>query len=101
MKMLMKIQLPVEPFNQRVKDGTAGQIIGRIMETTKPETAYFTAENGCRGGTLVINVDDPSQIPFFAEPWFLQFNAKIQFLPFMTPEDLAKAGLDKLGQEWS
>jgi hypothetical protein len=34
------------------------------------------------------------QIPFFAEPWFLAFNASVEFHPAMTPEDLEKAGPD-------
>ena len=34
---------------------------------------------------------DAAQIPAFAEPWFLAFNAQIELHPVMTPEDLAKA----------
>ena len=36
-------------------------------------------------------VADATQIPAFAEPWFLAFNAQIELHPVMTPEDLAKA----------
>jgi len=35
---------------------------------------------------------DASQIPAFAEPFFHWLNAKVEFLPVMLPEDLAKAG---------
>ena len=43
---------------------------------------------------------DPSKVPAFAEPWFLTFNADVQFRVVMTPEDLKKAGLDEIGKKW-
>ena len=50
---------------------------------------------------LVINLVDPSQIPAFAEPWFLIFNADVRFQVVMRPEDLQKAGLEELGKKYS
>lgn len=98
--MLMQVQLPVEPFNTFVRDGSAGHKIQKILEAIKPEAAYFTAQDGHRGGTLIVNLKDPSEIPMLAEPWFLTFNAKVELQPAMTPEDLARAGLDALGKKW-
>jgi len=49
----------------------------------------------------VVNVSDASQIPALAEPWFLTFEADVQFHPTMTPADLERAGLDKIGKQWS
>ena len=49
MRMLMHVQLPLEPFNTAVRDGTAGQKIQRILEAIKPEAVYFTEQNGRRG----------------------------------------------------
>ncbi len=100
MQMLMHVRLPIEPFNTAVRNGTAGQKIQRILEGIKPQAAYFTAGNGQRGGTLVVTVNDASDIPRLAEPFFLTFEAKVEFEPFMTPEDLGRAGLDALGKEW-
>ena|SRR5271157_2751915 len=101
MRMLLHVKLPNEPFNSLVKNGTAGAKMQRILQEQKPEAVYFTEYEGCRGGILIINVDNPSQVPFFAEPWFITFNADCEFHIAMTPEDLAKAGLDELGKKWS
>ena len=48
----------------------------------------------------IIDVDDPSRIPFFAEPFFLNFNADCEFRIAMSPEDLGKASLSELGKKW-
>ncbi|MCO4876557.1 panthothenate synthetase [Paraburkholderia caribensis] len=74
--------------------------MARILEDTKPEAAYCTEQNGTRGAILVVNLDEPSQIPAFAEPWFLMFNADSEFRVVMVPEDLKKAGLETLGSKW-
>jgi hypothetical protein len=49
---------------------------------------------------MVIDVADASDIPAIAEPFFLHFNASVCFHPCMTPEDLAKAGLEELGRKY-
>jgi len=36
-------------------------------------------------------MQEPSQIPAVAEPWFLAFNAAVEIVPAMKPEDLSKA----------
>jgi len=65
------------------------------------EAVYFTEYQGRRSAILIINLADPSKVPAFAEPWFLTFNANCEFRVVMTPEDLAKAGLEALGKKWS
>jgi hypothetical protein len=100
MRLLVDIRLPIEPFNSRVKEGTAAKIMQEILGDLKPEAAYFTARDGKRGGIIVIDVADASHIPAIAEPFFLHFNASVSFHPCMTPDDLAKAGLEKLGKKY-
>ncbi len=101
MRMLLHAKLPHEPFNSAVRDGTAGKKIKRILDELKPEAVYFTEYQGQRGAIMIINVDDPSKVPAFSEPWFLLFNADCEFHIVMSPEELAKAGIEKLGKKWS
>ena len=96
----MEIQLPLEPFNSAVRDGSAGQKMQRILEAIKPEAAYFSEIDGHRGGILVVNVNDPSDVPRLAEPWFLTFNAELKFRIAMTPDDLGRSNLAALGKTW-
>jgi hypothetical protein len=101
MRMIMQVQLPIEPFNTAVKNGTIADAIKKIMEATKPEHAWFSERNGKRGGILVVNVDSPSDVPRLAEPWFLALNAEVEFRIAMTPEDLGRADLNALGKQWA
>ncbi|RDK03251.1 panthothenate synthetase [Paraburkholderia lacunae] len=100
MRMLLNIRIPHEPFNNFVREGTVGEVMARILEETKPEAVYFTEQNGTRGAILIVNLNDPSEIPSLAEPWFLKFNADCEFRVVMVPEDLKKAGLETLGWKW-
>jgi hypothetical protein len=99
--MLLHVRIPHEEFNTAVRDGSAEKKMKQILEQTKPEAVYFTEYDGRRGAIMVINIKDPSEVPKFAEPWFLSFNADVQFHIVMTPEELGRAGLEKLGKKWS
>jgi hypothetical protein len=101
MRFVMHVSMPADKFNESVRDGSAGQKIGRILEEIKPEAAYFCAEDGQRGGFLIVNMDSPRDMPRLAEPFFLYWNARVEFLPTMTAEDLASAGLDDIGRKWA
>jgi hypothetical protein len=35
MQMIMEVELPNEPFNTRVKDGTAGETLQRILRVPR------------------------------------------------------------------
>ncbi len=100
MRFIMHISLPPEKFNEAARDGSVGKKMARILDDAKPEAAYFTSMDGRRGGYIVVNLAQASDIPRLAEPWFLNFNATVEFLPAMTPEDLQKAGLDELAKRW-
>jgi hypothetical protein len=100
MKFIVQISLPAHKFNEALRDGSAGKKMARILEETKPEAAYFTSTDGKRGGYLVFNIANASEIPRLAEPWFLNFEATVEFMPAMIPEDLQKAGLEDLAKKW-
>lgn len=100
MKIIMTVRIPHHTFNAAVKDGSAGSKLDRILEAIQPESAYFTEHNGLRGAVLIVDLADASMIPALAEPWFLTFEADVEFRVAMTPEELGKAGLDELGKKW-
>ena len=101
MRMLMKVTMPHHKFNKLVEEGTAGAKFGKILEAIKPEAVYFTEMNGHRCGILIVDLADVSKIPSLAEPWFLGFDADVEFHPVMSPEDLKKSGVDQIGRKWS
>jgi hypothetical protein len=92
MRFLLKVNIPVESGNAAVKAGKLGATIQSILEDLKPEAVYFTDTNGQRCGLIFLEMEDASQIPAIAEPWFLAFNASIELHPVMLPDDLARAG---------
>jgi hypothetical protein len=91
MRYLLKVRIPVERGNAAAKAGTLGPTIQSILAEMKPEAAYFTDVEGCRGGYIFFDLDDASRIPAIAEPWFLAFDASIELHAVMKPEDLGKA----------
>ena len=101
MRVMLRVTIPHREFNSAVKEGTVGRTLNRILEDAKPEAVYFTEHQGRRGAILVVDMDDSSQIPSYAEPWFLAFNADVEFAVAMTPDDLKRAGLENLGKSWS
>lgn len=101
MRMLVKIEIPNAKFNSLVREGKAGEVISKILETTQPETIYFTEEHGKRGAIMTLDVANSSQIPIIAEPWFLNFDAKCEFRIAMTPQELEASNLNSLGKKWA
>jgi len=101
MRMLMLIRLPHETFNAAVKDGSADRKVQAILDEAQPEAVYFTEMNGQRTTLLIVELESPSRIPVLAEPWFLNFNADVEFHVVMKPQDLQEAGLEKLGATWA
>jgi hypothetical protein len=92
MRFLLKVNIPVASGNAAAKAGKLGGTIQSILAEQKPEAVYFTDDHGQRTVFIFLEMNDASQIPALAEPWFLAFNAGIELHPVMIPQDLAKAG---------
>ena len=92
MRFMLKISIPVETGNAGIKNGTLPATFQSILEEQKPEAVYFAAVDGKRTIYLILDMQDTSQMPAIAEPWFLAFNASLEVSPVMTPEDLEKGG---------
>lgn len=100
MRMLMTVRFPHEAFNAAVRNGSAGPKTQAILEALQPEAVYFTEMCGRRTAVLLVELEKPSMVPALAEPWFLGFNADVEFHVVMGPEELEQAGLAKLGAKW-
>jgi hypothetical protein len=102
MKYIMKVRIPNEYGNEKIRDPKFGLKMKEILAEVKTEAAYFTTIGGCRGCYAVVNMDDASQIPAIAEPFFSWLHADIDFLPVMTIEDLGKAGhaIEAANKKW-
>ena len=103
MRCLLKVSIPTGIGNERVIDGSLPRTIESILNDLNPEAAYFAEEQGARTGFVVCNLKDESEIPAIAEPWFLAFNARVEFHPCMTVADLKKAapGFEKAIKKYS
>ena len=86
-----------------IKEGRIGETMESILEELQPEAAYFTDVEGTRGGFLVVNMEDASQMPAMTEPLLLGLGATVHMQPVMTPEDLRGAAgeaLQQMGQKY-
>ena len=100
MKMLMFVRLHHETFNAAVRDGGAGPKTDAILNELKPQSVYFAEINGRRTVVMIVELENSSMIPALSEPWFLTFNADVEFHVVMNSEDLAQSGFDKMGEKW-
>ena len=91
MRMMIRWTVPAEQGNKSVDSGAMQKSIDSMLETLKPEAAYFLASDGKRSGMMVFDMTDSAQIPVIAEPLFQTFHAEVEFLPVMNAEDLEKA----------
>jgi hypothetical protein len=97
MRVLAKISIPVEAGNRGIIEGSLPKVLQEFTERWKPEATYFTSFGGLRTVFTVFDMADSSVMPVFAEPFFSQFNAEVEFMPVMNVDDLQK-GLSELAR---
>jgi hypothetical protein len=95
MRVMLKAQFDTEKANESIHTGKLPELMKETLDHLKPEAAYFGPEDGCRTCWMVFDLEDSSQIPPIAEPFFSQFNAKLTFTPIMNADDLQK-GLSQI-----
>ena len=101
-RFMITFRVPTERGNAAARDGSFSDILQSVLEDLKPEAVYFSDIEGARGGYLVVNIDDASQLPAVAEPLFLAMDATVQVHPVFTPEDMPRAmeGLQQAAQKY-
>ncbi len=90
MRMMVKFLVPVEKGNEAITDGSLAQTMESLIEELEPEAVYFWPVDGMRGGMIVFDMVDSSQIPQVAEPLFMNIDAEVEFSPIMNMDDLKK-----------
>jgi len=92
MRFMIRVVWDIDKGNELARKGKLGEVAKALLDEIKPEEAYFVAEDGNRSAILFVNIDEASQIPAIAEPWFLAADATVELMPVMKLEDLMKAG---------
>lgn len=92
MRFLVRISIPVGAGNAKVRDGSLGPTLQKILQLQKPEAVYFLDIDGVRTVYLIVNVENAPDITTIVEPWFLAFDARVELRTVLTMDDLAKTG---------
>jgi len=64
----VKFTLPTQETNPLVDDGSVGQKTESLLGKLQPEAAYFGPVAGKRGGFIVINMEEGSEVVTKLEP---------------------------------
>ncbi|MEV6753909.1 hypothetical protein [Streptomyces sp. NPDC051214] len=90
MRVMLRARLDTQISNEAIKNGTLPKLMQSVTEQLKPEAAYFGPSEGGRAATFVFDMQDSSQMPSIAEPFFLELGAEVEIYPVMNAEDLRK-----------
>lgn len=95
MKFIVEASFPLEPFNSYVRTGVAGRKVGEVLDSIKPEAAYFTDNGVGRGVLLIVDLPDMSHVPHVTEPLMLTFDAAVHYRIAISSAELQSAGLER------
>jgi hypothetical protein len=88
MRFMLSFRIPPQKANAAMKDGRSMSAFQSVMQDLQPKAAYLTPMEGARGGYIVLNMEDASQIPAITEPLFLGLGATVESHPVFTLEDV-------------
>jgi hypothetical protein len=95
-RMMVRFNLPTtEEVNAKIRDGSIGQTMDTMLGNLQPEAAYFCPRDGKRGGYLVFNMEEESELVTKLEPLWLEMRATVEIVPVMSADGL-RAGLQRL-----
>ena len=85
MRTMVKFTIPTQEANPLVKDGSIGQTMETLIGNLQPEAAYFGPIDGKRGGFIVINMEEGSDVVTKLEHLWLELGATDRTLPGCDP----------------
>lgn len=90
MRMMLRAVMDTEKANEARSSGKLPRVMEETLKRLQPEAAYFGSFQGRRACYIVFDMQDSSQLPSIAEPFFQEFGAEVEVHPVMTAEDLTK-----------
>lgn len=97
MRVLLEIELDTRATNRAIGEGRLPAAMDRVLEELRPEASYFFARDGQRCALLVVDLPDAAAVPAVCEPFWLEFEARIDVRPCMNADEL-REGLGRLGR---
>ena len=91
MRFLVTFSFPTETGNKKLSDPEFGMKFSTLFKEIGAEAAYLCPVGGKRGGYVIVNFSDPSNVAVILEKFWFWLNAEVEIIPVMIPEDLAKA----------
>ncbi|MFF9689139.1 hypothetical protein [Streptomyces sp. NPDC014623] len=94
MRTMLVIHMDTQKSSQMIENNEMAQFMRSTLERLRPEAAYFGPHSGVRTAFVVIDLEDPSQLPSISEPFFARLGARVEMFPVMTAEDV-RTGLER------
>ena len=86
MRFLMRIQMPTEVENPEMADPGFQEKMRGLLLTVNARSATFGVTDGRRVDHIIIDVQDPAELPAIAEPFFRWLKVTPEFLHELPPE---------------
>lgn len=89
MKVMLRAHMDTAATNEAIKTGALPLAVKKLLDTVKPEAAYFGLHEGVRSCWIVFDLQESSDLPPLLEDLFGQ-NAEVEVAPVMDAAGLAK-----------